>query len=72
MRVETMKGGASGGTIASMLNLLEEAAADPELRKLLADPYVPRTRPTSARGPAQPDLTRPTKDDAPASGWRRS
>ena len=62
MRVETMKGGASGGTIASMLNLLEEAAADPALRKQLADPYV-LAPPDHRTGPSQPDLTHPTRDD---------
>jgi short subunit dehydrogenase-like uncharacterized protein len=40
MRVKTMKGGASGGTIASMINVAQEAAADPSLRKQLADPYL--------------------------------
>ena len=54
MRVETMKGGASGGTIASMLNLLEEAAADPALRKQLADPYV-LAPPDHRSGPSQPE-----------------
>lgn len=39
MRVKAMRGGASGGTIASMMNLLEESAANPELRKELANPY---------------------------------
>lgn len=39
MRVKAMRGGASGGTIASMLNVVREAAADPELRKELANPY---------------------------------
>lgn len=39
MRVKTMKGGASGGTIASILNLVKEAAADPDLRKELRNPY---------------------------------
>ncbi len=39
MRVKKMSGGASGGTIASMLNLTKEAAADPALRKQLANPY---------------------------------
>ncbi len=33
------RGGASGGTIASMLFLFEEAARDGAVRKLLADPY---------------------------------
>lgn len=63
MRVEAMKGGASGGTIASMLNLLEEAAADKDLRKQLADPYL-LAPPDHRSGPSQPDLTHPVKDDA--------
>ena len=62
MRVESMKGGASGGTIASMLNLLEEAAADPALRKALADPYL-LAPPDHRTGPSQPDLTHPTRDE---------
>lgn len=33
------RGGASGGTIASMLNVLDEASRDPEVRRILADPY---------------------------------
>jgi short subunit dehydrogenase-like uncharacterized protein len=33
-------GGASGGTIASMLGLFEEARRDPGVRRLLADPYA--------------------------------
>jgi short subunit dehydrogenase-like uncharacterized protein len=62
MRVRSMRGGASGGTIASMLNLVEEAAADPELRKLLADPYL--LNPADLRsGPPQPDVVRPTRDE---------
>ncbi|CAM3918591.1 saccharopine dehydrogenase family protein [Smaragdicoccus niigatensis] len=39
MRVKTLKGGASGGTIASMLNAVEEAVADPALRKQLTNAY---------------------------------
>jgi len=39
MRVKNLKGGASGGTIASMINVVKEAAADPDLRRELADPY---------------------------------
>jgi short subunit dehydrogenase-like uncharacterized protein len=39
MRVKAMRGGASGGTVASMMNLMKEASADPALRKELADPY---------------------------------
>jgi len=39
MRVIKMKGGASGGTIASMINMVKEASANPELRRELKDPY---------------------------------
>lgn len=63
MRVASMRGGASGGTIASMMNLVEEAAADPALRTLLADPYA-LAPPDLRTGPPQPDVTRPGRDDA--------
>lgn len=39
MRVRRMKGGASGGTVASMVNVVKEAVADPALRRELRDPY---------------------------------
>lgn len=39
MRVKTLKGGASGGTVASLINVVQEAAADPALRRELANPY---------------------------------
>jgi short subunit dehydrogenase-like uncharacterized protein len=39
MRVKAMRGGFSGGTVASLMNVVKEAAADPALRKELADPY---------------------------------
>ena len=38
--VEAAKGEFSGGTVASLLNVLKEAGADPSLRKKLADPYL--------------------------------
>ena len=34
------RGGVSGGTVASMLNMFEELGDNPSLRRLLADPYV--------------------------------
>ena len=40
MRVKVAKGGVSGGTVASMMNIAEEAAKDPALRKKLANPYL--------------------------------
>jgi short subunit dehydrogenase-like uncharacterized protein len=39
MRVVNMKGGASGGTIASMINMVKEAVGDADLRRELKDPY---------------------------------
>ncbi|MFN3452919.1 MAG: saccharopine dehydrogenase family protein, partial [Sphingorhabdus sp.] len=39
MRVVNMKGGASGGTIASMINMVKEAVNDADLRHELKDPY---------------------------------
>ena len=40
LRVKAAKGGASGGTVASMLQTIREAVADPSLRKLLNNPYA--------------------------------
>ena len=37
--VKAMKGGASGGTFASMMNAIEEARHDRETAKILVDPY---------------------------------
>ncbi|HSN57355.1 MAG TPA: enoyl-ACP reductase [Candidatus Sulfomarinibacteraceae bacterium] len=56
------RGGVSGGTVASMLNVVEEARASRELRRLLADPYA--LNPEGERhGPDGPDLMRPRFDD---------
>lgn len=51
MRVKAMKGGASGGTVASMLNIAQEAAKDPALRRMLINPYAlcPENHPFFAR-----------------------
>lgn len=40
LRVGRFAGAASGGTIASMLNMMEEMKEDPSLRKTMADPYA--------------------------------
>jgi short subunit dehydrogenase-like uncharacterized protein len=40
MRVRSMLGGFSGGTVASLLNVLKEVQSNPGLRKELADPYA--------------------------------
>jgi short subunit dehydrogenase-like uncharacterized protein len=39
-RVADFSGGASGGTIASMLNMLEEAREHPDVMRAVADPYA--------------------------------
>ena len=39
MRVRAMRGGMSGGTVASLMNVMREASADKDLRRELADPY---------------------------------
>ena len=38
--VKAMKGGASGGTIASMLEMFIAAKADPQVRKAMGNPYI--------------------------------
>lgn len=40
MVVKAAKGGFSGGTVASMLHLLEQASRDRNLRRLIAQPYA--------------------------------
>ncbi|WP_026375224.1 saccharopine dehydrogenase family protein [Aestuariibacter salexigens] len=40
MRVKAIRGGASGGTVASLMNVAKQAAEDKNLRRLLANPYA--------------------------------
>ncbi len=40
LRVKAIRGGISGGTVASIMELVKEAAIDPALRKLMANPYA--------------------------------
>lgn len=62
MRVKVAKGGVSGGTVASMMNIAEEAGKDPALRKKLANPYLlcPPNHKLTAR---QHSITMPEYDD---------
>lgn len=66
--VEVMKGAGSGGTVASMLNLLEAARRDPALRRLLGDPYALNPDRTQGRGPDRGDQVGFKWDDD-AKGW---
>jgi short subunit dehydrogenase-like uncharacterized protein len=49
--VVAMRGGASGGTIASGLHMMAEASHDRELRRLLGDPYALYPDRRQDRGP---------------------
>lgn len=62
MAVKAVSGGASGGTIASMMNMMEEVSADPDLRKILANPYALGVD-GDRTGPAQPNVTLPVYHD---------
>jgi short subunit dehydrogenase-like uncharacterized protein len=65
--VRAMKGGASGGTMASMMNLMREARADREVARVLARPYS--LNPDSERrGPDRGDQ-RGIHFDADAGTW---
>ncbi len=62
MGVKAMKGGASGGTIASMLNIVEEVRSDPGLVAQLMNPYA--LCPEGQReGVPQPEIRLPTHDE---------
>lgn len=63
MRVAGMSGGASGGTVASMVNVVEEVARDPSLRKVLSNPYA-LCPPGEQEGVRQPNVTLPARDAA--------
>jgi short subunit dehydrogenase-like uncharacterized protein len=54
-RVGRNRGAASGGTIASILNMLEEAGRDPSVRRVVANPYAlyPAGTPPGEDGPDQ-------------------
>lgn len=63
MRVKALKGAASGGTIASMLSTVEQAKDDPEIRRVLSNPYC--LAPQGMRsGVRQNNVTLPMRDEA--------
>lgn len=67
MRVKAMRGGASGGTIASMLNLMEEVSRDDRLRKEMGNPYALAPK-DMRRGPRQANVGLP-EFDAASGNW---
>jgi short subunit dehydrogenase-like uncharacterized protein len=61
-RVGGFSGGASGGTVASMLAMMEEAERDPSVMSAMDDPYA--LNPKSERaGPDAPERSAPAWDD---------
>lgn len=61
MRVKAAKGGLSGGTYASMLNIVEEARRDREVARLLKNPYA-LCPPGAREGERQPYVSSATRD----------
>ncbi len=63
-------GGASGGTLASMIEVLRASSTDPEIRKLLGDPYtMTQDRAAEPELGSQPDMAwRRGRDIAPELG----
>ena len=67
MRLKSASGGFSGGTIASMDNVMVEANKDPAIMKTLFNPYGLNPK-GEMSGPDKADL-RSVKFDADASAW---
>ena len=65
--VKAIKGGASGGTFASMLNAVEEARKDRKIARILADPYCLNPQ-DERKGPDCRDQ-RGTRYSADAGVW---
>ena len=66
MQVARIKGGASGGTVASILNIAREMASNPSLRKILANPYS--LVPGGQARVRQPNVKTPRRD-AETGAW---
>jgi short subunit dehydrogenase-like uncharacterized protein len=65
--VKAMKGGASGGTMASIMNVMREARADREVARVLARPYSLNPE-GELRGPDRGDQ-RGIRFDSDAGSW---
>lgn len=65
--VTKMRGGASGGTIASMLGVIEEAVRDSEVRAILKDPYA--LNPEGERNGAEDGRIRGVAWDPDLGAW---
>ncbi len=67
MRVKAMRGGASGGTMASALNAIKEVAGNAQLRKELANPYA--LCPKGYHGKVRQPNVKFVEYDADFDGW---
>ena len=67
MRVMSMKGGASGGTIASMMNMAEEVFRDERVRESMSNPFALNPQ-GDRKGPRQPG-SMPVRYDPDAKAW---
>lgn len=65
LRIKNMRGGASGGTVASMLNVVQESVKDPSVRKLMSNPYALCP---GVQGVRQPNVTL-AEYDQDARSW---
>ena len=62
LRIRTLRGGFSGGTVASLMNVMRELSAEPALRKVMADPYAV-CPPGGVGKPRQPEVMFAQYDD---------
>ena len=67
LRVKAAKGGLSGGTFASMLNIVEESRRDSETAKVLKNPFA-LCPPDRRKSPRQPYVNGP-EFDAAIGSW---
>lgn len=65
LRVKSMRGGASGGTVASLLNVVKESIRDASVRKIISNPFALCPEGSSTR---QPNVTFAAYDDD-ARSW---
>jgi short subunit dehydrogenase-like uncharacterized protein len=63
LRVVGSRGGLSGGTVASMLNMLEEGRRDPSVMRAVEDPYALNSA-GHRSGPDRPERASPWYDEA--------
>mgnify|MGYP000220294352 CR=1 FL=1 len=63
LRVKAMKGGVSGGTVASSIEMAKAAKQDPSLRRNMGNPHV-LCRQSDLQSARQPRLIKTTYDPA--------